>query len=129
METNKSSVINSHKLFKQNMSVGQKIADKVASLVGSWTFIIIQSSLLSLWIIINIIGFIYSWDPYPFVFLNLILGIQSVYSAPLIMMSQNRKAELDSLEAHHHYLLNIKSEQETRMILEKLENIENLIKK
>ena len=69
-----------------------RVADALARALGSWPFIIIQSIILSMWVAINITAFIARWDPYPFILLNLVLSFQAAYSAPLIMMSQNRQA-------------------------------------
>jgi uncharacterized membrane protein len=88
--------------------------------MGSWKFIIIQSCILLVWIILNIAGYVRHWDPYPFILMNLVLSMQAAYAAPIIMMSQNRQAEKDRIEAHNDYLLNIKSEVEVRVILEHL---------
>jgi uncharacterized membrane protein len=78
------------------MTVGQKIADKVASTMGSWPFIIVQSSILACWIVLNAAELIFRpWDPYPFILLNLMLSFQAAYAAPFIMMSQNRQAAKD----------------------------------
>ena len=70
----------------------------------------------------NILAFINHWDPYPFILLNLFLSLQAAYIAPIIMMSQNRQAERDRLEAHNDYNINLKAEEEVRIILEHLEN-------
>lgn len=102
-------------------SRGQRIADKVAEVVGSWRFIIIQSSLLALWIIANVIGFIQHWDPYPFILLNLALSFQAAYTAPIIMMSQNRQAVIDRLSAKQDYTVNLKAELEIELLHQKLD--------
>ena len=102
-------------------SRGQRIADKVAEVVGSWRFIIIQSSLLALWIIANVIGFIQHWDPYPFILLNLALSFQAAYTAPIIMMSQNRQAVIDRLSAKQDYTVNLKAELEIELLHHKLD--------
>jgi uncharacterized membrane protein len=102
-------------------SSGQRVADKVAAVVGSWRFIIIQSSLLALWIIANVIGFIQHWDPYPFILLNLALSFQAAYTAPIIMMSQNRQAVIDRLSARQDYTVNLKAELEIELLHQKLD--------
>lgn len=102
-------------------TIGQQAADTVAAIVGSWRFIIIQSVLLAIWVIINIIGVIEKWDPYPFILLNLLLSLQAAYTAPIIMMSQNREAQLDRLRAEHDFQINVKAEEEIRVVLEHLE--------
>lgn len=102
-------------------SRGQKIADMVAAVVGSWRFVIIQSSLLALWIIANVIGFIQHWDPYPFILLNLALSFQAAYTAPIIMMSQNRQAVIDRSSAKEDYTVNLKAELEIELLHQKLD--------
>jgi uncharacterized membrane protein len=113
-------VRNVNDLIKEKSTVGQIFADRVAKIVGSWIFIIIQSTLILIWIILNFIAFINHWDPYPFILLNLFLSLQAAYTAPIIMMSQNRLAEQDRIEAHNDYLINTKSEEEIRVVLEHL---------
>jgi len=100
---------------------GQRIADGVAEVVGSWRFIVIQSSLLALWIVFNVIGFIEHWDPYPFILLNLALSFQAAYTAPIIMMSQNRQAVIDRDSAKRDYTVNLKAELEIELLHQKLD--------
>lgn len=80
---------------------GERAADVVAAAVGSWTFIIVQSVLVAVWVLVNIAGFIARWDPYPFILLNLLFSTQAAYTAPIIMMSQNRQATKDRLRDDH----------------------------
>src|SRR3954447_12830404 len=80
-------------------TTGQKIADAIATTMGSWPFIIIQTTILAAWITLNIAAWIRHWDPYPFILLNLALSFQAVYAAPFIMMGQNRQADVDRLKA------------------------------
>lgn len=95
----------------ENLSYGQKTADKIASFGGSWTFIIGFLAVLLLWIVINTIILVSRpFDPYPFVFLNLVLSCLAAIQAPIIMMSQNRQTEKDRLTANNDYLVNLKSE-------------------
>lgn len=113
-------VRNVNDIVKEKMTRGQRAADYVAGLVGSWRFIIIQSILIAFWTAFNIVAYVSHWDPYPFILLNLFLSLQAAYTAPIIMMSQNRLAEKDRIEAHNDYVLNIKSEEEVRVILDHL---------
>ncbi|HEV7455772.1 MAG TPA: DUF1003 domain-containing protein [Roseococcus sp.] len=99
----------------------QRIADAVTALIGSWHFIIIQSVLLALWIVANILAYAAAWDPYPFILLNLLLSFQAAYTAPIIMMSQNRQAELDRRAAEHDYRVNVKAELEIEALHAKLD--------
>jgi len=107
-------------LFEEQLTRGQKAADGIANTVGSWRFIIIQSVLLTVWIIVNVTAFMAHWDPYPFILMNLLLSTQAAYTAPMIMMSQNRQAVRDRLEAHNDYLINQKAEEEVRAVLDHL---------
>ncbi len=113
-------VRNVNEIFNEQMNLSQRAADKVASFVGSWAFLIGQSIILAIWIVVNIIGFIGRWDPYPFILMNLVLSTQAAFTAPIIMMSQNRQADKDRVEAHNDFTINIKAEEEIRVILEYL---------
>ncbi|MCB2291803.1 DUF1003 domain-containing protein [Clostridium sp. CS001] len=95
----------------ENLTLGQRTADKIAMFGGSWTFIISFGVVLAIWIILNaIILSSKAFDSYPFVFLNLILSCLAAIQAPVIMMSQNRQTEKDRLTAANDYLINLKSE-------------------
>src|SRR5919201_1432172 len=97
--------------FEESMTVGQRIADAVAATMGSWRFIIIQSLLLGTWIVLNAIELVARpWDPYPFILLNLMLSFQAAYAAPIIMMSQNRQAAKDRLQAELDLQTDLKAE-------------------
>ncbi|MDO8289440.1 MAG: DUF1003 domain-containing protein [Parvibaculum sp.] len=102
-------------------SFGQRISDAVAMSVGSWTFILIQSGLLVLWMIVNVMMVYYRWDPYPFILLNLVLSFQAAFTAPIIMMSQNRQAERDRADQQHDFDINIKAELEIEELHQKLD--------
>jgi uncharacterized membrane protein len=101
-------------------SVGQRVADSVAGLMGSWHFIIAQSVVLLVWVILNTIGWMRAWDPYPFILMNLALSFQAAYAAPLIMMSQNRQAEIDRRNAAHDFEVNLKAEHEIKALHAKI---------
>lgn len=122
-----SQVIDVNKAADEKLTRGDKIADAVAATVGSWRFIIIQSCILLAWLILNSIAWISHWDPYPFILLNLALSFQAAYSAPFVMMSQNRQAEKDRLTAQNDYITDTKGEEEIRHILAHLEHQDALI--
>jgi uncharacterized membrane protein len=103
-----------------NRAFGERIADAVAHTVGSWPFIIIQSVLLCIWIILNVVGWFYQWDPYPFILLNLVLSFQAAYATPIIMMSQNRQAQLDERRNRLDLQVNLLAEQENTEMLKLL---------
>ena len=113
-------VQNINEIFQEQLTLGQRTADWVANTMGSWAFIIIQSVILMSWVILNIVAWVQHWDPYPFILMNLVLSMQAAYAAPIIMMSQNRQAARDRLEAHNDYLVNQKAEEEVRAILDHL---------
>lgn len=100
---------------------GQKVADLVAATVGSWRFIIIQSTLIVLWMGYNLAVQDKGWDPYPFILLNLVLSFQAAYTAPAIMMSQNRQAEVDRRQAGNDYEVNVKAELEIELLHQKID--------
>ena len=109
---------------KQAMTTGQRIADKVASFGGSWTFIISFGAFLLIWISINVFWFANKgFDPYPFILLNLILSSIAAIQAPVIMMSQNRQEEKDRERGKKDYMVNLKSELEIRMLHEKIDHL------
>ena len=101
--------------------LGSRVADTVARVVGSWRFIIIQSVLLAIWMALNLVAWISAWDPYPFILLNLVLSFQAAYTAPIIMMSQNRQAEIDRQAAQHDYDINTKAELEIELLHQKID--------
>ena len=119
-------VRNVNELDAERMTVGQRVADGVAATMGSWRFIIIQSIVLLGWITLNVIGWIEHWDPYPFILLNLALSFQAAYSAPIIMMSQNRQSAKDRLQADHDYEVNLKAEIEIEELHKKLDALREL---
>jgi len=105
-------------------SFGQKLADKVAAFGGSWSFILLFVGFLLLWIIINVFVLVtMPFDPYPFIFLNLILSFIAALQAPVIMMSQNRQEEKDRSRAKKDYMINLKAELEIRMLHEKIDHL------
>ncbi|MBW4685519.1 MAG: DUF1003 domain-containing protein [Komarekiella atlantica HA4396-MV6] len=105
---------------KSPATFGDRFSDIVADTVGSWRFIIIQSALLILWIILNVTAYIKHWDPYPFILLNLMLSFQAAYTAPIIMMSQNRQATIARQDAKYDYEVNKKAELEIELLHDKM---------
>ncbi len=105
------------------LKLGQRIADDVAAMMGSWTFIIIQSGLLLIWIVLNVTAYVQQWDPYPFILLNLALSFQAAYAAPFIMMSQNRQQDVDRKAAEHDYQVNVKAELEIELLHQKIDQL------
>lgn len=100
---------------------GQRLADLVAATIGSWRFIALQSMAIAIWITGNALSGPAAWDPYPFILLNLLLSFQAAYTAPAIMMSQNRQSELDRRHAESDYEINVKAELEIELLHEKID--------
>jgi uncharacterized membrane protein len=100
---------------------GDRLADSVAATVGSWTFIIIQSVLLVIWMALNVTAWVERWDPYPFILLNLALSFQAAYAAPFIMMAQNRQQDIDRKEAENDHKINVKAELEIELLHQKID--------
>jgi len=113
--------------YSEQLTFGQRMADNVASFGGSWAFIIIFMVVLISWIILNSFILIKlgsgSFDPYPYIFLNLILSMLAAIQAPIIMMSQNRQAYKDRLSAEHDYEVNLKAELEIIALHEKVDSL------
>lgn len=111
-------------------NIGERCSDRVAAIVGSWSFIIIQALIFAIWILLNIFAWINAWDPYPFILLNLVLAFQASFTAPIIMMSQNRQSEIDRKRAENDYNINIKAELEIELLHKKIDELkEQEIKK
>lgn len=113
-----------HDLYQESLSFGQKLADKVANGMGSWTFIISQTIFVILWMALNAVGWMYHWDIYPFILLNLLFSTQAAYAAPIIMMAQNRQNERDRIQAQKDYQTNTEAKIEIEALQQKLNSIE-----
>jgi uncharacterized membrane protein len=108
------------KLFEEQLTFSQKAADWVAETVGSWKFICLQTAVFGFWILMNITGRLYHWDPYPFILMNLVLSLLASYAASIILISQNLEERRDRIESRQHCLINEKAEEEARVILDHL---------
>jgi uncharacterized membrane protein len=115
---------NWHESHVEALSFGNELADSVANGMGSWNFIIIQTILVVLWMGLNVIGFSYHWDVYPFILLNLVFSTQAAYAAPIIMMAQNRQNERDRHHAEADYQTNIDAKLEIEALTLKLNALE-----
>jgi uncharacterized membrane protein len=112
--------------FDEKQTLGDRLADRVARFGGSWTFIILFLSILGAWAVLNSIVLAWystAFDPYPYIFLNLMLSMLAALQAPVILMSQNRQAARDRLAAGHDYEVNLKAELEIMGLHEKLDQI------
>lgn len=106
------------------LSIGQKVADKVATFGGSWGFIITFFSFMALWMVLNIVFLRNTgYDPYPFILLNLVLSCLAAIQAPIIMMSQNRQEQKDRQRSEHDYKVNLKAELEIKILNEKIDHL------
>jgi uncharacterized membrane protein len=115
---------NWHAKHTASLSFGGRIADSVAKGMGSWNFIIIQTVLVILWMALNLVGFLYHWDVYPFILLNLVFSTQAAYAAPIIMMSQNRQNDRDRMHAEEDYKTNVDAKKEIEALSTVLKTIE-----
>ena len=115
---------NVNEVEEERLTLGQRVADSVADIIGSWPFIIIQSIILTIWIILNISAWINHWDPYPFILLNLMLSFQAAYAGPVIMMSQNRQSAKDRLAAEIDHDVNTKAELEINHLVRRIDELE-----
>ncbi|HUX31845.1 MAG TPA: DUF1003 domain-containing protein [Thiobacillus sp.] len=110
--------------YEKTLTFGDRIADKVAAFGGSWKFIIWFFVFFAVWILTNtVLVFLRPLDPYPFIFLNLLLSLLAAIQAPIILMSQNRQEDRDRIRAENDYQVNLKSEMEVRIISEKLDQL------
>ncbi|MES2849248.1 MAG: DUF1003 domain-containing protein [Bacteroidota bacterium] len=113
-----------HDKHKQTLHFGDKVADSIASVMGSWNFLIWQTVIVAIWMLLNVVAYVRHWDPYPFILLNLLFSTQAAYAAPLIMMSQNRQAARDRIQAEDDYTCNIEAKQEIEALQIHLSKIE-----
>ena len=110
--------------LSEPVTFGQRMADRIASFGGSWTFILVFFSFIAGWMILNIwLLATRPFDPYPFIMLNLVLSCLAAIQAPIIMMSQNRQEEKDRRRSEHDYKINLKAEIEIRLLHEKLDHL------
>lgn len=116
-----------NKVFEQNLSFGERLADKVA-VAGSWTFILSFCAFLAAWAVLNAVVLVaWAFDPYPFIFLNLLLSMLAALQAPIIMTSQNRQAAKDRLAASLDYEVNVKAESSIAELHDKVDRLAQLV--
>ncbi len=108
---------------QQALTFGERLADKVASFGGSWTFLMTFAAVLAAWVMLNSLLLAKAFDPYPYILLNLFLSMLASVQAPIIMMSQNRHATKDRIDAAHDYEVNLKAEIEIMALHEKLDEM------
>jgi uncharacterized membrane protein len=110
-------------LVAEHGTPGQRLADAVTDRLGSWPFIVIQSLVLLAWIAVNTIAWRQHWDPYPFILLNLVLSFQAAFSAPILMMNQNRQTVKDRLRAEADYAVNLRAELDVAAVHARLDEL------
>ena len=115
---------NWHERHHETLGFGSHLADSVAKGMGSWRFIIIQTILVVLWMGLNLVGYVYHWDVYPFILLNLVFSTQAAYAAPIIMMAQNRQNDRDRMQAQADYQTNIDAKLEIEALALKIKSLE-----
>ncbi|KRN89555.1 DUF1003 domain-containing protein [Ligilactobacillus ceti] len=114
---------NTNNTLEQKETFGQQVADHVAKFGGSWAFIIIFCVVLILWMTVNVVHlFGINFDPYPFILLNLFLSCVAAVQAPIIMMSQNRQAERDRIDAENDYAINVRAEKRIKKLQRKIDS-------
>jgi uncharacterized membrane protein len=118
-------------LPRPKLTFGQRLADKITKIGGSWTFIIFLLMFIAVWMLFNTILIIKGkfWDEYPFILLNLVLSCLAAIQAPIILMSQNREAERDRARMERDYMVNRKAEREVENMQKDLDEIKELIRK
>lgn len=110
--------------FEKQLTLGERVADRVAEFGGSWSFILLFWAVLSGWIISNSVSLLTRpFDPYPYILLNLVLSCLAAIQAPIIMMSQNRQEARDRLRAEHDYGVNLKAELEIRHLVARIDQL------
>jgi uncharacterized membrane protein len=113
-----------HEKHHASLSFGQQLADSVAKGMGSWRVIIIQTIVVILLVGLNVMGYMYHWDVYPFILLNLVFSTQAAYAAPIIMMAQNRQNERDRAHAEEDYQTNVAAKKEIEALQRQLSTLE-----
>ena len=108
---------------RERVTTGERLADAVTRLLGSWPFIAIQGLLLLLWMALNTLAWRQHWDPYPFILLNLVLSFQAAFAAPVILMSQNRQSAKDREKAEADYVVDRQAEQDIAAVHARLDDL------
>src|SRR5260221_6998926 len=104
-------------LHHDEATFGEMLADKIASSIGSWTFLIVQTGAVLTWLLLNIYGFVHKWDPFPLILLNLLFSVQAAYTGPVLLLAGNRQAQKDRLTLEHAAYEADKPDEQTVEIL------------
>jgi uncharacterized membrane protein len=108
-------------LHHDEATFGEMLADKIAAGIGSWTFLIIQTCAVLLWLTLNIVGFMSHWDPFPFILLNLLFSVQAAYTGPVLLLAGNRQSQKDRLTLEHAAYEADKADEQNVEILKAIE--------
>src|SRR5258706_7879822 len=108
-------------LHHDEATFGEMLADKIASSIGSWTFLIVQTGAVLTWLVLNIYGFVHQWDPFPFILLNLLFSVQAAYTGPVLLLAGNRQAQKDRLTLEHAAYEADKADDQNVQILKAIE--------
>ena len=108
-------------IIHDEATLGERVADRISSGIGSWAFLIGQGVIIVIWVTLNVIGLINHWDPYPFILLNLVFSIQAAYTGPVLLLAGNRQAQKDRLRLEHPAEVAETAEKATLTILPELE--------
>jgi uncharacterized membrane protein len=108
----------------ESLSFGDRLSDTVANGMGSWRFIIWQTIIVAIWMILNVWAILGKWDEYPFILLNLVFSTQAAYAAPIIMMAQNRQSDRDRAQADEDFRTNVEAKKEIEELQLRLNAIE-----
>ena len=127
-------MVKKNKVFLKDLphrktSFADRASDKLAEVAGSWGFIFVMAVFIFVWMWINVTAFIQHWDPWPFILLNLTLSSLAVFQAPIILMSQNRAADIDRRRSDYDYKIDRKTQREIHEINKELKSIRRLLKK
>jgi uncharacterized membrane protein len=120
---NVEAVLQLERASDEQRTFGERVADAVTAGIGSWPFLIIQTGLLAVWVVVNVAAWAYQWDPYPFILLNLVLSFQAAYTSPIILMSQNRQTKVSDRRNHLDLQIDMLAEQEATEMLRLLRKL------
>ena len=109
-------------IHHEEATFGERLADKIAAGIGSWTFLIIQTVAVAMWVTLNIVAFVNHWDPFPFILLNLLFSVQAAYTGPVLLLAGNRQAQKDRLTLEHAAHEADKADRQNVAILKAIEH-------
>lgn len=111
-----------NQIHHDEASFGERLADTIAAGIGSWTFLIVQTVAVAIWVTVNLVGLVERWDPFPFILLNLLFSVQAAYTGPVLLLAGNRAAQKDRLTLEHAAAEADATDQRTTEILKEIKN-------